>query len=231
MQEEIILEKLKERLENFCEWARNNKNEEIKNQTEKVEELSSKIYGMHLLNNMKLSEFKEFEIISFEKLLKVYDLFYLLIKERKLDVNINNFFQKLLWVNLNYEALINSEINYKQINTNGKILNSIHPLKMIRIAFDMKQKEIAPLFSLTNGCYNMAEKGTYNIPIPKLNQGLEKLGISLQDYLDLYFFCEQISNTNMENIEKYRFALIKTIGIINIEFQNEVDNQLKHQKL
>lgn len=106
------------------------------------------------------------------------------------------------------------------------ILSNIIPLRLIRISLDMKQVEIAKYFSVSGAYFGMVEKGKRNLDNDKLRNGLEKLGISLYDYVDLFLFCERVSDLDISDYDKYKYALIKTIGVVNTMLRDESEQIL-----
>jgi len=94
--------------------------------------------------------------------------------------------------------------------------NSLVPLKFIRIAKDMKSKEMAEAFGVTTAYISAIETTSRNIRKQTLIYGLQKLNINYADYLELEALSYELSlREDIDDLKKYRIMLIKAIGVIN----------------
>lgn len=100
--------------------------------------------------------------------------------------------------------------------------NSLVPLKFIRIAKDMKTKEMAEVFEVTTAYISAIETTSRNIRKQVLIYGLEKLNINYGDYLELEALSYELSlREDIDDLKKYRIMLIKAIGVINPSLKEE----------
>lgn len=102
---------------------------------------------------------------------------------------------------------------------------SIIPLRMIRIAKDLNLEQMAEFFLVTNAYISAIEKGKREMNFRTLKYGLDNLGITLDDYQELDSFREYIEKQPLEQQNKFKFMLIKTLGVVSPELK-ESSNEL-----
>ena len=107
----------------------------------------------------------------------------------------------------------------KQIN--------ICPMKMIRVAKDLSMEKMAEYFGVTGAYISAIEKGDRSMRVQTLLFGLYNLGIYFHDYEMLESFSETLLNDDLADTEKYKFMLIKTLGVVDTEFKNETQELLE----
>lgn len=107
----------------------------------------------------------------------------------------------------------------KQIN--------ITPMRMIRIAKDLTMTDMANYFMVTPAYIGALEKNQRKIKIQSLKFGLDNLGISLDDYFLLENFSKNLLNDNISDEYKYRYMLIKTLGVVNPELKVQTEELLE----
>lgn len=107
----------------------------------------------------------------------------------------------------------------KQIN--------ITPMRMIRIAKDLTMTDMANYFMVTPAYIGVLEKNQRKIKIQSLKFGLDNLGISLDDYFLLENFSKNLLNDNISDECKYRYMLIKTLGVVNPELKVQTEELLE----
>ena len=90
---------------------------------------------------------------------------------------------------------------------------SLVPLKMIRIIKGIKISEMAKYFDCSQSYIIDIENGTRIMYKNALFNGLEKLGISYEEYKELIEFQIILSESNISDEDKYKYMLIKTISI------------------
>lgn len=105
--------------------------------------------------------------------------------------------------------------------------NNLNPIRMIRIAKDLKTEDMAFCFSVTSAYISAIEKGERKFKEQTLKFGLDNLGITLEDYYDLESFKEELLNTELSKEEKHKFMLVKTLGIVNSKLKEASDETLK----
>ena len=110
-------------------------------------------------------------------------------------------------------------------NDNSK---SLIPLKFIRLALDIKVKEMAELFKCTNLKINDIENGKIKVnDIDFLETGFSNMGIPAYKYFILSEFSKLLSEKEeLTEIEKYRLMLIKALGIVKPELSEQCEQTL-----
>lgn len=99
-------------------------------------------------------------------------------------------------------------------------------IRLVRIVKDLRQKEMAETFSATPPYINSIENGTRVFREQTLFYGLYNLDISIEDYRELEDFCLKISETDLDDKDKYKFALIKAIGTVAPDLKDEAEATL-----
>ena len=100
---------------------------------------------------------------------------------------------------------------------------SIMPLRMIRIAKDLNMDQMAKYFLVTEAYISALEKGKRNMNFRTLKYGLDNLGISLDDYSNLNSFREYLENQPLDQQSKFKFMLIKTLGVVSPELKENAN--------
>lgn len=103
---------------------------------------------------------------------------------------------------------------------------NIKPLRMIRIAKDLTMEEMGEYFLVTKAYISALEKGNRSINFRTLRFGLDNLNISLEDYNTLEEFSETLLNDELSNKDRYKFMLIKTLGVVDTELKEETEELL-----
>jgi len=85
---------------------------------------------------------------------------------------------------------------------------------MIRIAKDLKMEQMSEFFGVTTAYISAIEKGIREMNTKTLEIGLNNLGISLEEYNTLEKFKEYIEILPLEDQNKFKFMLIKTLGVV-----------------
>ena len=100
---------------------------------------------------------------------------------------------------------------------------SIMPLRMIRIAKDLNMEQMAEYFLVTKAYISALEKGKREMNFRTLKYGLDNLGITLDDYSDLDGFREYIEKQPLDQQSKFKFMLIKTLGVVSPELKENAE--------
>ena len=100
---------------------------------------------------------------------------------------------------------------------------SIMPLRMIRIAKDLNMEQMAEYFLVTKSYISAREKGKREMNFRTLKYGLDNLGITLDDYSDLDGFREYIEKQPLDQQSKFKFMLIKTLGVVSPELKENAE--------
>lgn len=100
---------------------------------------------------------------------------------------------------------------------------SIMPLRMIRIAKDLNMEQMAEYFKVTKAYISALEKGKRDMNFRTLKYGLDNLGITLDDYSDLDSFREYLENQSLAQQDKFKFMLIKTLGVVSPELKENTN--------
>ncbi|MBE6160474.1 MAG: helix-turn-helix transcriptional regulator [Lactobacillales bacterium] len=96
---------------------------------------------------------------------------------------------------------------------------NIVPLRIIRIAKDLSMEEMANNFMVTKAYISAVEKGDRKMKIQTLKFGLDNMNINLDDYFQLEKFSEELLDSELSNSDKFKFMLIKTLGIVSIKLK------------
>jgi len=101
---------------------------------------------------------------------------------------------------------------------------NITPIRMIRIIKDLSMDDMAQLFMVSKAYISAIENNQRKFRTQTLKFGLDNLNISLDDYYILDEFSEKLLNTELSDRDKYKFMLIKTLGIVepDTKIQTEV---------
>ena len=101
------------------------------------------------------------------------------------------------------------------------------PLKFIRIAKDMLTKDMAEKFGVASSYISEVETGRRDLNnIHKIRYGLGNLNISLNDYLELLYFCEQVEKMELNYSFAYKIVLMKAIGIVNPDLKEKSEKTI-----
>ena len=105
-----------------------------------------------------------------------------------------------------------------------KINKELSPLRLIRLAQDLKSEEMAELLNCSNAYISAIESGDRTLKGKKLEEKLAMLNISMDDYLILYKYLLRLQNANLSQYTTFALALMKTIGIVYPELRSKADN-------
>ena len=97
------------------------------------------------------------------------------------------------------------------------------PLRLIRIAKNLKQSEMAKIFGVTRQYINYIEQGRRVMGEELLVNGLAKMDIPCNSYRELERFTNYIIRENLLNQEMYARALSKAIGIVCHDIKEKTD--------
>lgn len=103
---------------------------------------------------------------------------------------------------------------------------NIMPLRMIRIAKDLTLDEMANYFMVTKAYMSAIENNKREMHIRTLKFGLIEMNINLDDYLQLQEFSVDLLNSDLPDRDKYKFMLIKTLGVVSPELKIETEELL-----
>lgn len=99
----------------------------------------------------------------------------------------------------------------------------LSPLRLIRIAMNMDAKEMANRFEVSSPYISSMENGNRKINEEILLRGLTNLGIEVKDYKELEKFCVDLTETDLEYHDQYRYALLKALGAVHPGFKAETE--------
>ena len=99
--------------------------------------------------------------------------------------------------------------------------NNIMPLRMIRIVKDLKMKEMAAYFEVTPAYIGAIENGEREMNFRTIKYGLDNLGISRDSYEELVEFQNKLINSDMSDEDRFKFMLIKTLGVVSPELKEQ----------
>ena len=102
------------------------------------------------------------------------------------------------------------------------------PLKMIRIAKNMSTEEMASHFEVTTAYINLIENGDKALRKTTLKYGLIGLNISYEDYSELENFSNYLLEKEIDKHDKYKYMLMKTIGILSPEERIIIEEYLNN---
>lgn len=106
----------------------------------------------------------------------------------------------------------------ENINNNIPKLNA---LKAIRITLDLSLKEFADKLNTHQSYISEIESGKRTIT-PKFRTKLKEVyNIKLYESMELQEFIDDLESSELTHLEKYRFILIKTLGIVNKDLKEE----------
>lgn len=99
----------------------------------------------------------------------------------------------------------------------------LSPLRLIRIVKNMDAKEMANYFGISSPYISSIENGNRKINEEILLRGLTNLGIEVKDYKELEKFCVDLTESDLEHQDQYRYALLKALGVIHPGFKVETE--------
>lgn len=105
---------------------------------------------------------------------------------------------------------------------------SLQPLRFIRIAKDMSQKDFAQYFLITPAYITALENGKRKISERTLRFGIAQLNIEYDDYLELEELSENLKQQKYDDLKKYRIMLIKAIGVIAPDLKEQTEELLQN---
>lgn len=99
----------------------------------------------------------------------------------------------------------------------------LSPLRLIRIAMNMDAKEMANYFEISSPYISSMENGNRKINEEILIKGLMNLGIEVKEYKELEKFCDDLTESDLEYQDQYRYALMKALGVVHPGFKAETE--------
>lgn len=97
------------------------------------------------------------------------------------------------------------------------------PLRLIRIVKNMDAKEMATYFDISTPYISSMENGNRKINEDILERGLNNLGIDIKEYQELENFCNDLEELELDFQDKYRYALMKALGVVEPGFKSETE--------
>lgn len=104
---------------------------------------------------------------------------------------------------------------------------NLTPLRMIRIAKDLTREEMAEHFLVSSAYIGAIENNQRQMSRGTLKYGLMSLDITLEEYKSLEEFKEELLSKDLNECDKYKFMLIKTLGIVDKEEQEKTEDLLE----
>ena len=92
----------------------------------------------------------------------------------------------------------------------------------------MSTEEMAGHFEVTTAYINLIENGDKDFRKTTLKYGLMGLNISYEDYSELENFSNYLSEKELDKHDKYKYMLMKTIGILSSEERNIIEDYLNN---
>lgn len=102
------------------------------------------------------------------------------------------------------------------------------PLRLIKIAKNLTTLEMAKHFECSSAYINAIENETRDMHFRTLKYGLDNLGITIGEYDELVEFRKSLSEKDLEDKEKFKYMLMKTIGVITPEIKEQIDEILNN---
>lgn len=106
----------------------------------------------------------------------------------------------------------------------------LNALKAIRITLDLSIKEFSDKLNVHQSYINEIETGKRPITSKFRIKLKEVYNIKLYESMELQEFIDDLESSELTHLEKYRFILIKTLGIVNKDLKEEsqelLDNYL-----
>ncbi len=103
---------------------------------------------------------------------------------------------------------------------------NINSLRMIRIVMDLSIEQMADHFLVSSSYISALEKGKRKINFRTLKYGLDNLKIKMEDYLELDDFRNYLENGDFDMQSKFRYMLIKTVGVVSPNLRKTTDELL-----
>ena len=97
------------------------------------------------------------------------------------------------------------------------------PLRLIRVFKNMDAKEMATYFDISTPYISSMENGNRKINEEILLKGLTNLGIDYKEYKELEDFCIDLTESDLEYQDQYRYALMKALGAVHPGFKTETE--------
>jgi len=104
---------------------------------------------------------------------------------------------------------------------------NLNPLRMIRIAKDLSDKDLGEIFKVSGTYVAAIENTDGHLPKDILETGLACINISMDDYLELLGFKVELEASDIDDREKYKFMLFKTLGITDEKAKADVEKIIR----
>lgn len=98
---------------------------------------------------------------------------------------------------------------------------NIHPLKIIRVINNLTQEEMSQYFSVTKSYISAVENSKNVMDISKLTSGLEILGLTIDDYINMYKISETLKTQNISEQDKYKIMIKESAEIIMLSHKEK----------
>ena len=104
---------------------------------------------------------------------------------------------------------------------------NLNPLRMIRIAKDLSDKDLGEIFKVSGTYVAAIENTDSHLPKDILETGLACINISMDDYLELLEFKVELEASDIDDRDKYKFMLFKTLGITDEKAKADVEKIIR----
>ena len=108
----------------------------------------------------------------------------------------------------------------------GKNLFNTTPIKIIRIVKGITVEKMADCFGVSHTYITFIENEERSFRTQTLEYGLNNLGISIDEYNEISEFRKFLESKKIEDKEKYKYMLLKTIGVFTPLMKEEIDQTL-----
>ena len=98
-----------------------------------------------------------------------------------------------------------------------------NPFKLIRIVKNYSTKDMAKSLNYTSAYIKMIENGDRILSEKTLQEKLDLLGISMEDYVELFNFLLRLQKSGLEEYRAYPLALAKALGIVYSDERKKCD--------
>ena len=103
---------------------------------------------------------------------------------------------------------------------------NITTLRMIRIVNDLNIAQMSKYFNISSKHEKDAENGIRPIYKTTFESGINNLMISMEQYNELEEFRKILVEKDLEDKEKFKYMLMKTIGVLSFEIKDQIDEVL-----
>lgn len=104
--------------------------------------------------------------------------------------------------------------------------NKLSAMKAVRIALDLSIEEFSNKLGVTSSYISAIENRKKHISMSLMEKMKEVYNIKMSEYMQIQEFLEFLETLELTYLEKYRFMIIKSLGVVDINMKDRCQNLL-----